>query len=76
MFFEGRVYFIEMLDSFHLIDYNADPTQGQWVVVERLSIDEVILEQYHGQYCIGVVRFLRPYQWVSQRAATLSVLPS
>jgi len=72
----GRVYFIQLLELFHIINYDTEPGQAQWVVVEQLSNDEVIIEKYRGQSYIGVVQVLKPYEWRARTNASLAVLTS
>jgi len=60
--FKGGIYYLETMDLFHLIDSNAKPDTDDLVVVERLRSGQVVVEKYHGQKYIGVVRALKPYQ--------------
>lgn len=67
--FETRVFYIETMNLFLTIDYQAKPKPDSWVMVKRLTEDEIFIEPYRGQRFIGVVRVLehyrlpRPDQW-------------
>jgi hypothetical protein len=73
--YRGQVFFIKLLNLYHMIDYRAKPCVGCLVAVERLSSNELWIERFHGQRYIGVVRALKPYKWASGRKAILAIAP-
>ena len=73
-FYKGQVFYIELLNKFHVIDFDGVPKQGSWVVTERISNKEVSIERYRGQKYLGVVRVLKSYEWLSTRRTVLSVI--
>lgn len=62
MRFEKPIFYVESLNLFHTVDYQARPTVGSWVVVRRLAAEELIIEQFRGQPYLGVVQLLQFYQ--------------
>lgn len=60
--FEQNLYYIETIDTFHLLDANAKPTSNSLVATARLPDGHLIIEQFRGQPHIGVVRVLEKYQ--------------
>lgn len=60
--FQGQVYFIETMNLFHTIDYQAQAELDDLVIIERLSNVEILIEPYYGQPYVGVVRMLETYQ--------------
>lgn len=61
--FQTQVYYVQTMDRFIAVGSNScvTPTQSDWVVVQRVTADEVVIERYHGQPYFGVVRFLQFY---------------
>lgn len=60
--FETQVYRDEATDQFLIVDYYARPTVESWVMIKRLSAIEIIIEPFHGQTYLGVVRMLEFYR--------------
>jgi len=75
--FETQVYFIETVDLFHIIDRHATPTADSWVVVRNpLDDKELIVERFHGQSFVGVVRVLEFYPLTESEQWAPRITPS
>lgn len=61
--FQTQVYYVETMDMFITADSNscARPTSDGWVVTRYMSAEEILIERYHGQPYVGVVRILQCY---------------
>jgi len=73
--FQTQVYYCETMDLFIAVDCHARPTPNGWVVVKHVAPGEIVIERYHGQSHVGVVRLLQfyPLTQSSQRDPRLSV---
>jgi hypothetical protein len=60
--FETQVFHVQATDTFLTIDYHTEPTPNSWVMIKRLSAIEILIEPFHGQSYLGVVRVLREYR--------------
>jgi len=60
--FEEELYYIEAMDLFHLLDRKSKPNSNSLVAIDRLSNGQLVIERFHGQPHIGVVRVLKNYQ--------------
>ena len=79
MKFQTHVYFLKALGLFLIIDYRARPDPKSWVVVKRLLNGlKLIIEPFHGQPFIGVVRVLehyKPHQSEHERINVVKIYP-
>jgi hypothetical protein len=73
--FETQIYYVDMIDVFHTIDYEITPAANDWVVVKYRDGPGLAIEPFYGQSFFGVARILQYCQLTHSEQGALRSLP-
>jgi hypothetical protein len=59
--FRTTFYYVETMDRFQVFDYRERPGEGSWVLVQQDDRLSGLIERFHGQSFIAVVRWVEFY---------------